>query len=177
MSIRNVWSLQPGECLTAEEIMKQTKCEVFFPLKDIGVDLLVVRGQKHIGIQVKESRYYSSRIWKSGHKGHSWHQVRKRRFLRDKGKVDFYVFLTYLPLYGEYRVSSFQQKFLVVPTLGLEKRFEIKDPGKRQTYSFCFHFEGRKVWDERITVEVDNILANYSDYLEAWHLIENHLNK
>jgi len=92
MPVRNIWSLQPGECITAEEIMRKTKCEVFFPLRDIGVDLLVVKGQRHVGVQVKESRYYSGRTWKSGHKGHSWHQIRKKRFLRNKDKVDFYVY-------------------------------------------------------------------------------------
>lgn len=172
MPIRNIWSLQPGECITAEEIMKQTKCEVFFPLKDVGVDLLVVKGKGHVGIQVKESRYYRSRTWSSGHIGHSWHQVRKERFLKTKEKIDFYVFLTYLPLLGEHKVSSFQQKFLIVPTSELEKRMAVKDPGKKKVYSFCFHFEEVNVWDERVTVGLGNELTNYSEYLDAWDLLK-----
>lgn len=155
--------------------MKKTECNVFFPLKDIGIDLLVVKGQKHVGVQVKESRYYYSRTSKSGHKGHSWHQVHKRKFFRDRDKVDFYIFLTYLPMYGEHKVSSFQQKSLVVPTLDLEKRLEIKDPGKRGIYRFYFRFEDGKVLDERVTVELDNKLTDYSEYLDAWHLIKQSL--
>lgn len=77
MPIGNIWSLQPGECLTAEEIMKETGCDVFFPLKDVGIDLVVVKDREHVGVQVKESRYYHSRTWKSGHIGHSWHDSRR----------------------------------------------------------------------------------------------------
>ena len=167
MLVRNIWSLQPGECITAEEIMKKTKCEVFFPLRDIGVDLLIVKGKRHVGVQVKKSR----------HKGHSWHQIRKNRFLRNKDKVDFYVFLTYYPFVGEHKISSFQNKFLVVPTIELERRMRVKDPGKSEKYSFCFHFEDGGVWDERVTVELNNKLTNYSEFLDAWHLIKWELEK
>jgi hypothetical protein len=87
--------LEPGECIVAEEMLNKLKdVEVFFPVRDVGVDLLVVRGKKHVGIQVKESRYYIKRTWKSGHQGHSWQQLKKIKFERSRGKVDFYVFLT-----------------------------------------------------------------------------------
>jgi len=78
-------------------------------------------------------------------------------------------------MYGEHKVSSFQQKSLVVPTLDLEKRLEIKDPGKRGIYRFYFRFEDGKVLDERVTVELDNKLTDYSEYLDAWHLIKQSL--
>ena len=177
MPIRNIWSLNPGECITAEEIKGKTKCEVFFPLWDVGIDLLVVKGQKHVGIQVKEFRYYrvgpSGRVykWPSGHVGHSWHQIPKKKFLQSKDKVDFYVFLTYLDAPKGHKIK-FQNKFVVVHTAELEKRLAIKDPGKNEIYSFCFHFEGKSIWDERVTVGIDNELTNYSDYLDAWHLIK-----
>ncbi|MDH5482745.1 MAG: hypothetical protein OEY22_07700 [Candidatus Bathyarchaeota archaeon] len=104
MPIRNLWSLEPGECIVAEEIFDKLKdLEVFFPVHDVGVDLLVVKGKKHVGIQVKESRYYIGRTWKSGHVGHSWQQIKKVKFDGNKGKVDFYVFLTYLPIQANTR--------------------------------------------------------------------------
>lgn len=171
MPIRNIWSLEPGECFTAEKLAKVG--EVFFPLHDVGVDLLVVEGKRHVGIQVKESRYYASRRWKSGHVGHSWHQIRQSKLL--KSKVDFYVFLTYLPVYGEHKVSRFQNRFLIVPTTELRKRTEVKDAGKRNIFSFCFHFEGDRVWDERVTVTLQNNRTDYSQFLEAWNLIEEKL--
>lgn len=62
MPIRNIWSLEPAECIVAEELTNRLRgCQVFFPLHDVGVDLLVVKGEKHLSLQVKESRYYSRR--------------------------------------------------------------------------------------------------------------------
>lgn len=169
LPVRNLWSLEPGECIVAEEILNKIKdVEVFFPLRDVGVDLLVVKGKKHIGIQVEESRYYSSITWKSGHVGHSLQQLKKVKFDRSKGKVDFYVFLTYLPIQGEHKVSSFGYKFLIVPSSEVEKRMTVKDAGKRSIYSFCFHFQDKNVWDERVTVTLDNPLTDYSQFLNAW---------
>jgi len=74
-------------------------------------------------------------------------------------------------------IDRFQNKFLVIPTLDLEKRLVIKDHGKKRIYSFWFHFENSNVWDERITGEIDNALADHSDYSNALHLIEQELVK
>lgn len=163
MPVRNIWSLEPGECLAAEELLHKLQCEVFFPAHDTGIDLLAVKGAKHVGIQVKESRYFDRRG------GHSWHQVKHAKFLRRI--VDFYIFLTYLPVLGEHKVSRFDNKFLVVPSSELEKRFAVKDSGKRQIYSFYFHFEEETVWDQRVTVTRENPLTDYSEFLDAWELI------
>jgi len=163
-----MWSLEPGECLAAEKLAKIGK--VFFPLHDVGVDLLVVKGEKHVRVQVKESRYYVGQKWKSGHVGHSWHQIRKKKL--ERSMVDFYVFLTYLPIYGEHKVSRFQNKFLVVPRRELKERVDIKDAGKKDIFSFCFHFEDNHVWDERVKVTLENKLTDYSQFLESWSLIE-----
>ena len=62
MTIKNFWSLEPGECIVAEELNKRLNdCQIFFPLHDTGTDLLITKGKKHIGIQVKESRSYKNR--------------------------------------------------------------------------------------------------------------------
>jgi hypothetical protein len=170
MPIRNIWSLEPGECITAESILEKVKdCDVYFPLHDVGVDLLVVKEDKHVGVQVKESRYFTSRILK-GTRGHSWHQVDKRKIERYRKEVDFYVFLTYLPRYGEYSFSSFEYKFVIVPTSELQERIKAKDPGKKGKYSFYFYFDGPRVLDMRDKVE-ESHLRDYSKYLDAWHLI------
>jgi len=170
MSIKNVWSLEPGECITAERILEKAKdCAVYFPLHDVGIDLLIVKEDKHVGLQVKESRYFTSRVIK-GTRGHSWHQVDKRKFERHKKEVDFYVFLTYLPRYGEHRVSAFEYKFLIVPTNELQERLRVKDPGKKGKYSFYFYFEGSMVLDVREKIE-EHHLMDYSKFLDAWQLI------
>jgi hypothetical protein len=169
LPVRNLWSLQPGECIVAEEL-SQRGLSVYFPVHDTGVDLLVVKGANHIGIQVKESRYYSERKRKSGHTGHSWHQIHEKKLRRSK--ADFYVFLTYLPRYDAHKVGSFRNLFLIVPKRDLTERITAKDPGKRRIYSFYFHFEDGRVWDERVTVPLTNKLTDYSDYLDNWRCLK-----
>jgi len=166
MPIRNIWSLECGEVITAEAMLGNVKgAEVYFPLHDIGIDLLVVMGKNHISIQVKESRYFTERVLK-GTLGHSWHQLHKKKFIRDKGKVDFYIFLTYLPRFGEHRFNAFENKFLIIPTSELDKRIKTKDSGKKEIYSFYFNFEGKKVVEKRDAV------TDYSEYLNRWTLIK-----
>jgi hypothetical protein len=171
MSIRNVWSLEPGECITAEKILEEVKdCNIYFPLHDVGVDLLVVRGNRHVGVQIKESRYFTGRLIR-GTMGHSWHQIDKRKFERYGKNVDFFVFLTYIPRFGEHRVSSFDYKFLIVPSSELQDRVRAKNPGKRGKYSFYFCFEGPKVLDVREKLDEQNLM-DYSRFLNTWHLID-----
>ena len=54
----------------------------------------------------------------------------------------------------------------------MEERIHVKDAGKRGIFSFCFHFEDNRVWDERVTVSLENSLTDYRKFLEAWNLIE-----
>jgi len=169
MPIRNLWSLECGEVITAEAFLKNVKgSEVYFPLHDVGIDLLVVKSKKHVSIQVKESRYYTKRVWK-GTLGHSWHGLHKKKFLRDRKKVDFYVFLTYLPRFGEHRMLKFENKFIVIPTSELSKRIKNKNAGKRGIYFFYFNFEGKKVVEKR------DVLTDYSEYLNRWDLVKDSL--
>jgi hypothetical protein len=163
MPIRNMWSLEVGECIVAEELSKRVECHVFFPIHDVGIDLLAVKGKKHASIQVKESRHHA----RMG--GHSWHQLYRAKFL--KGVVDFCVFLTYLPIIGEHKVSRLDQKFLIVPSSELGRRLAIKHTaGKKQVYDFYFHFEKEKVIDQRVTMQ-ESPLSDYTEFLNAWELI------
>jgi len=165
MPIRNLWSLECGEIITTEALLKNIKgCEVYFPFKDIGIDLLVIKDKKPVSIQVKESRYYTKR------KHHSWHSVYRKK-LSGKETVDFYVFLTYLPKYGEHKMSKFENKFIIVPTPKLEKLINRKKVDKSGRYSFYFNFEGKKVVENR------DDETDYSEYLDRWDLIDNALLK
>ena len=81
MPVRNLWALEPDECTVAEEILLKVKpSDVYFPVHDEGIDLLVVRRKANVGVQVKGSRYY-----KANRRGpiptrrfHCWHQVAAR---------------------------------------------------------------------------------------------------
>ncbi len=161
MPIRNIWSLETGEAVTAEALLKNVEgCGVYFPVRDVGVDLLAVRGSRHVGIQVKESRYYAGR---KGAAGHSWHQL-SAKSLRRAG-ADFYVFLTYLPRFGERRLRTFENRFVIVPARELEGLVGGKSAGKKGVYSFYFSFEGERVADVR------DEITDYSECLNRWNLI------
>jgi len=169
MPIKNLWSLETGEAVTAEALLKNVEgCEVYFPVRDVGVDLLAVRGSRHVGIQAKESRYYTS---KRRPRGHSWHQLSAKSLRRSSGKVDFYVFLTYLPRFGERRLSTFENRFVIVPARELEGLVEGKSAGKKGVYSFYFSFDGETV------LEVRGEMTDYSRYLNRWDLIRKALDE
>lgn len=168
MPIRNMWSLECGEVLTAEATLEHLKdavkdVEIYFPLHDIGTDLLVVNGCNHVSIQVKESRYFTHRMLR-GSIGHSWHQIHKKKL--EKEKVDFYIFLTYLPKNGEHKIASFENKFIIVPTADLKKLTNDKNAVEKGIYSLYFHFDGNSVFDKR------DGCTDYSKYLENWGLIQ-----
>lgn len=161
MPIRNIWSLETGEAVAAEALLENVKgCEVYFPIRDVGVDLLAVRGSRHVGVQVKESRYYLST---DGEVGHSWHQLSVKN-LKRKGP-DFYVFLTYVPRFGERRVRAFENRFVIVPAADLERLAAGKSGGKKGVYSFYLSFDGTHVTETR------DGSADYSEYLDRWDLI------
>lgn len=160
MPIRNMWSLECGEVLTAEAIEKYVikgteGTGIYFPLHDTGIDLLVVKGKKHVSVQVKESRIYKH--------GNSWYPIKKWKFDRDKQRVDFYIFLTYEQQNGANRLEAFKEKYIIIPTAELEKRLETKHLGKTGLYNFKFFFKEEKVIENN---------TDYSVFLEAWDLIK-----
>ena len=171
MPIRNMWSLKPGEVLTAERLKVEIPgCEIYFPLKDIGVDLLVVRGNSHVGIQVKESRYYQGGKVQRGTDWHnSWHQVSEGNLglvsSPKKKAADFFVFLTYLPNIEKTKISSFIERYIIVPLNELCRKVPQKR-ASRGVYSFLFMFDGDTVTECREDEQ------DYSEFLETWQLID-----
>ena len=164
MPIRNMWSLNPGEVLTAEKLREHVpECEVYFPMKDVGVDLLVVSGNSHVGLQVKESRYYSGKGWHN-----SWHQVSESNLETGSGNKkklpDFFVFLTHHTTYEEGRKPSFVERYLVVPLNELLQKIKNKKLSKGK-YSFQFEFRETRVFDTREGED------DYTEFLGKWELI------
>jgi hypothetical protein len=54
MPLRNLWALEPDEVYAAEEAKNHLKeCDIYFPTHDSGIDFIIVKGKKHVGIQVK----------------------------------------------------------------------------------------------------------------------------
>jgi hypothetical protein len=161
MPIRNMWSLTPGEVLTSEIIEgKIPSCQLYFPLQDKGIDLLIVKGSNQCPIQVKESRLYGK-----GDRPHSWHQVSETNInpLSKNKKVvpDLFVFLTYFPQYAENKLIKFYERYIIVPTEGLRETVEDKKASNGK-FSFYFQFSKDEVWDIRESS------VSYTQYLEKW---------
>lgn len=167
MPLRNMWSLQPGEVLVAEEILNKIPgTAVYFPVRDVGVDLLVAKSKQHCGVQVKESRYYSTKKWHN-----SWHQVSEKNLYPQASSKrtvpDFFVFLTYMPDYGKTKLSAFKELYIVLPIRELIARVGAKRQSG-EVYSFCFSFDGQRVSDIREEYEG----SDYTPFLDNWKLIE-----
>ena len=173
MPLKNMWSLNPGEVLTAERVSEEiSDCQVYFPLHDRGIDLSLVRGTKHCSIQVKESRFFQKRKWSS-----SWHQIAKGNIELEKNSrkiiPDFFVFLTYCPEESETKISKFTERYIIIPTTDLkEKLISKKDSNGK--YSFYFAFNGDNAWDirEHTTGYKPGDGVPYTAYLEQWRLLD-----
>lgn len=171
MPIRNLWALEPDECTVAEEVLLKVRpSDVYFPVHDVGVDLLVARGKTHQGVQVKGSRYYKRN--RSGtiprRRWHSWHQAAARKLARPG--PDYYVFVTYLPVAGRHGEERFKKEFLVVPTGILRQNVTHKNGGKKGTFSFYFRFERNEVLDIRESEDRTD-WNDYTKFLNNWDLL------
>jgi len=173
MTIKNFWSIEPGELIFAEELFSKypDKLNVYFPLKDTGVDLLAISKAKKnsITFQIKESRYY---------KNNTWHQETKKRIQRNRANVDFYIFIIYYPSTDSERGShKFEKHYIIVPMKDLIKKIEHKSPDKNGKYSFYFHLEKnntqvKEIREKKATLQNNKTAFDYSSYLNAWHLID-----
>ena len=174
MPIRNFWSLEPDECLVAEKLLeKLPDSQVFFPVRDIGVDLLVSSGEKHANIQVKGSRYYTQRkgVELPPESCHSWHQVVAKKL--DRRNVDFYIFVTSIARESANRITRFDTRFLVVPQSEVLRRVVAKSQGKQGVYRFYFCFNNQRVFDTR--EKSTDELFNYTAFLDNWDSLRDSL--
>jgi len=163
--------VKTGKDTVAEEISDRLKnVEVYFPLHHDGADFLVVKGKKHVKIKVNENYYERGRTWPSGHVGHSSHRLEISEKDGNGRKVDFYVFLTFVPLKTTRNASPYGYRFLVVPSRDLKDRTAIKDHEK-SGFNFCFHFQKKNVWDEKVKTTLNNSLTDYTKFLNAWQLL------
>ena len=162
MPIRNIWSLRPGEVLVAEEIMKRIPdVAVYFPVRDVGIDLLAEKGGRYITIQVKESRYY---VWGEGYYENAWHQVSEKRV----DTADLFVFLTHVLKSEGRERPRLEPLYLIVPKETLRRRVDAKKlSGGR--YHFQFSFGTSEVLDVRGDCQGD--LTEYQEFLGNWERI------
>ena len=86
------------------------------------------------------------------------------------------MFVTYIPKDGE---RTFEKKFLIVPSTELKKRVKAKN----QSEKYVFYFDFAQIDKKTIVTDIrkskkptkEKKLTDYSDFLDAWHLIEKEL--
>jgi len=180
LTIKNIFSMTPGECKVAEKLIGfdwiKKDCHVTFPVKDVGIDLFIVRraeGERErvVGLQVKESRDYKS----SKHElrpYHSWYTVRvsdfKKSFTR---RPDFYVFIYYKEAPSGKRMM-FKEIYVVILYSDLEQKVKTKK-GRRAGYDFYFSYDeqSKKVEEWRDAPPIED----YTRYCDGWDFIKNAL--
>lgn len=153
--MKNFYTLNAGEWFVAEELARQRPdLELYYPIKDRGVDLLAVArdGSQSRRIQIKESRIYAG-------KDHSWHQIRPEKI----DDADFFVFITYVPVVKKAR-AAFENDYAVIPRSELRRLCGGKKCSQGK-FSFYFRLaEGR-------LQEIRDGNRDVTKFHRAWHLI------
>lgn len=176
--------MTPGECKVAEKLIsldwfKSYDCHVTFPVKDVGIDLFVIRRiagerEKAVGLQVKESRDYKS-LKHELRPYHSWHSLSvsdfKKQFTR---RPDFYVFVYYKETPSGNRIM-FKEIYILVPYSDLEQKVKNKKATGivRAGYEFYFSYDeqSKKVEEWRDAPPIED----YTRYYDGWDSIKNAL--
>jgi hypothetical protein len=148
MAIKNFWSLEPGEAMVADEMrQKLSGWEVYFPIKDVGVDLLAASGigtsmGKLLTFQVKESKAYERRERDITPEDTvtGWFALNAAKTRGAASRVNFHVFVC-----SRYHFARTKRiltvDYLVVPTKELIRRLD------------CYHADTGPRWDLYLVVE------------------------
>ena len=162
MTLKNIWSLQVGEVITADLIKRNLgkDYEIFIPLnnqlKDYDLVLMNQKTKKVAKIQVKESREYNLGM------GNGWFGVNKKKVF-DK-VADFYVFLIYTAEEDGHKMKM-NNRVLIVPADVLLEKSKNKIESK-ESFDYYFNIQEKKAWEHR------NGLVDYSKYLNNFDLLK-----
>lgn len=162
MTLKNVWSLQVGEVITADLIKQHLgkDYEIFIPLnnqlKDYDLVLMNQKTKKIAKIQVKESREY--------HLGQadSWVGIKEEKV--KKKVADFYVFLVYTAKEEKHKMKMIA-RVLIVPSEKLLENSKNKK-SSRGGYDYYFKIQEDKAWDDR------DSYVDYSEFIDNFDLLK-----
>ena len=152
----------------AYDTLEKKGFAVFTPIKDRGVDCIVVdkdfRGRPQ-RIQIKGSRTYGD--------GGAWVQFTKARLEASTKITDFFVFVWT----KQSNKGRLLPQFLVVPTNELDKRLRSYAKLSAGKYNFEPYPDGASVFDTRGWSErkqgwpPSDPTRDYTEYLNAWEQI------
>lgn len=165
--MKNLWSLQVGEMIVAEEIAKRLPktYQVFIPLnnqlKDTDLVIADLKTKAFKTIQVKESREYELG------KANGWFTVSEDKLKKSNGEVDFYIFLLYTAKPTKTKFEN-HTEFIIVPSSVLIEKSKEKKAVKSRLH-FYFHIEGKTVVEVR---ESRKNPIDYSKYLNNFEQLK-----
>lgn len=158
--MKNLWSLQVGEVVVAEELSKRLpkNYQVFIPLnnqlRDIDLILSNLDKKNYVTIQVKESREYTLG------EANGWFTVSEDKLIKSKIDVDYYVFLLYTARQTKTKYEN-HTEFIIVPSKILKERSKQKKSVKGR-FHYYFHIKDGKAFEVR---ESKKEPVDYSKYL------------
>lgn len=173
--MKPLFTIHEGEFLVGEYISRKfkDKCDVYVPVKDRGIDILVTYKKKRIppiGIQVKFSRGFNDR-----HKTpdqfitRGWYTLDPQKVR--KSPADLWVFAILTLRHDAY--------YVVIPQSELRKRIPRKCPKRWHLYitvykgDRCYDTRGLKNTKVRQLIDSNCIepRRDYTKYLNNWKLI------
>jgi len=184
MAVKNFWALTPSEAIVAWEL-QQRGFHVFFPTKDVGVDLMVLQElnkarRRPITIQVKGSRFWN---WKDALGGYGgWFKFSRDKLRKDLKIVDFYIFVLFHTKPSKTGYEKFGRDFFIIPTEELDEKIEHYHKGGDMVniYLRIFKYkEEQKVIDYRGVSKknceeaLSDPWRDYSSYLNRWEKLKN----
>lgn len=182
MTYKNIFSFEPSELHTAEEIVKLGKeYEVFFPIKDKAVDMIVTKNltngnRKAVTIQVKASRMFETGVEKGLPR--FWIKLDPKKLETYSNKVDFYIFVFYKTIYKTESIPRFRRDYIVIPTEDLIRKSRFKKGWERGWLNYYFLLypndvilDLRDVNKKNLGAEKKKSWRDYTRCKNAFHLL------
>ncbi len=182
--MKPLFTLHAGEYLVGAFIEQSFKrANVWVPIRDTGIDLLVSDGQNRltVSLQVKFSKDFTpthgSLLLQSRLLAAGWWSLDERKL--QKSNADFWIFV--LPSFVEKETS-----FIILPPVELLRRFKaIHGTAKKRIDSYLRVTKTKRCWEARGLPTADQELIaldrftdknrDFTMFLNAWKQIEAHL--
>jgi len=175
--MKSLFTIHAGEFLVASYIERKFKeFEIWLPSKDTGVDLLLTKPKKNIGLQVKYSINYAlttlNPAYRINTRAIGWFRL-NRKSIKDS-KADFWVFVIYIEAAKEY-------DFILIHPVDLLKKLDSIHGVKDKIDCYFQITEAKKCFETRGLKKADCIAISkgtyisgnrdFALYLNNWNLI------
>ena len=185
MSIKNFWSLEPGEAMVAEVMQQKLHgWEVFFPIKDVGVDLVAASAigtneARLLTFQVKESKAFERRERDATPPNTviNWFVLDPAKAQRFQARVNFYIFVCSRYDFARSR-KVLVADYVIVPSDELLRRLHsYRNPAEKRWHLYlCVKQEGRcldwrGIGRKNRRGETKRPERDYTRFLNNWKLV------